>query len=418
MPRPIQHKPNKDHWGFYQVGPYKTYSKLDAIEVSGRTKHDIVWNFNNEVFSQYDWTVEPPGDLEFWYRQRAEQLREHYDYIILFYSGGYDSTNILKTFVKNNIFIDEIVHMATIEGSNGDKTAMGNYEVYGLSYPLVKNLIETNPVYRNTKQTVIDISDTEKDLLNTEKWDYFYKTSVILSPAIYATADLREKNVELLTAHNRHSKVCQLYGIDKPRVWLDDKGNASMVFTQMSPMAYVHAGKQQQNQSWAHDEMFYWTPDMPELVCKQAHTILKFLQLSDEQSLIDKNCDWDTLIESRDLGKQWKPNYCIKQIGNRLYKLDEKTVADLLYQNNLHNLAVKASSLFFGSKDKWLWDSAAPDVGQKRYLKGLAWLKQTVLQSRPDMWWDSPGDRSKGILPTGGFLSLHNTYRLTKGENQ
>lgn len=411
MPRPIQPKPNKDHWGFYQVGPYKTYSKLDAIEVSGRTKHDIVWNFNNEVFGAFDWTQEPPGDLEFWYQQRAEQLRENYDYIILFYSGGWDAHNILRTFVKNNIFIDEIVHMATIKGFNGDKNVNANKEIFEVGFPVIKNLIETNPVYRNTKQTVIDISDVEQDFLNDDKWDYFYKTNVIFSPAIYATAELREKNLNLLVAHEKNPKVCQLFGIDKPRVWVDDQGNAKIVFTEVAPLAYVHSGKREKNLPWANDEMFYWTPDMPELACKQAHVVLRYLQGATEQSMIKQNLSRDSLTASRGT---WKPQYSSKQYGDWLYHLDDQIIADLVYRDNLPNYGVKASSLFFGGKDQWLWNPHAPDIGQKRYLKGLVWLKQTVLKSRPDLWWDRPGDPKTGTLPTGGFIDLKNTYHLTK----
>jgi len=47
--------------------------------------------------------------LDFLYALRARQLREKYDYLVLYFSGGADSTNILKTFIDNNIFLDEIV---------------------------------------------------------------------------------------------------------------------------------------------------------------------------------------------------------------------------------------------------------------------------------------------------------------------
>ena len=36
MVRPITKKHNLDHWGFYQVGEIKTYSKIEAIEISGK----------------------------------------------------------------------------------------------------------------------------------------------------------------------------------------------------------------------------------------------------------------------------------------------------------------------------------------------------------------------------------------------
>ena len=42
------------------------------------------------------------------YVERCNQLRDKYDYLVLHYSGGSDSHNILHTFLTNNIKLDEI----------------------------------------------------------------------------------------------------------------------------------------------------------------------------------------------------------------------------------------------------------------------------------------------------------------------
>jgi hypothetical protein len=39
---------------------------------------------------------------------KAMQLRDQYDYLILAYSGGADSDNILKVFQQNKIHLDEV----------------------------------------------------------------------------------------------------------------------------------------------------------------------------------------------------------------------------------------------------------------------------------------------------------------------
>ena len=54
MVRPITKKHNLDHWGFYQVGEIKTYSKIEAIEISGKIKKPIKFNFNDDVFDSFD----------------------------------------------------------------------------------------------------------------------------------------------------------------------------------------------------------------------------------------------------------------------------------------------------------------------------------------------------------------------------
>jgi hypothetical protein len=94
--------------GFYQVGEQKYFSKFQAVMASKQTGHFPEWNFNDEVFGQQDWTVEPTENLWEIYRQRAQQLRDNYDYIILLYSGGSDSQNILQSFLFNNITLDEV----------------------------------------------------------------------------------------------------------------------------------------------------------------------------------------------------------------------------------------------------------------------------------------------------------------------
>ena len=73
----------QDKLGVYRVGDLKFYSKLEAIEMHTKTGIHPHWDFNEAVFSSYDWTVEPKEDLLELYKQRAEQLRNQYDYIIL-----------------------------------------------------------------------------------------------------------------------------------------------------------------------------------------------------------------------------------------------------------------------------------------------------------------------------------------------
>ena len=83
-------------------------NKLEACLELNRIggDHHVHWNYHEDVFSRALWTHEPPDDIEELYRQRALQLREQYDHLVLFYSGGADSTTILQAFIKNNIKLD------------------------------------------------------------------------------------------------------------------------------------------------------------------------------------------------------------------------------------------------------------------------------------------------------------------------
>ena len=99
---------NSDIFGFYQVSNYKTYSKLEAIDYKNVYGGNIHWNFNDELFSSVDWTNEPQSSLWDLYKQRVKQIREKYDYCVLWYSGGSDSHNILHAWLDSGYKLDEI----------------------------------------------------------------------------------------------------------------------------------------------------------------------------------------------------------------------------------------------------------------------------------------------------------------------
>ena len=54
---------NKDQFGVYRVGDLSFYSKIEAIEMHTRTGIHPHWDFNESVFSLYDWTKEPSESL-------------------------------------------------------------------------------------------------------------------------------------------------------------------------------------------------------------------------------------------------------------------------------------------------------------------------------------------------------------------
>ena len=97
--------------GIYYVKNLAFDSKVDALIYASTCDKTttVEWSFYDEVFSQIDWKVPVNETISDLYKERAMQLREKYDHLSLSYSGGADSTNILQTFIKNNIRLDEIV---------------------------------------------------------------------------------------------------------------------------------------------------------------------------------------------------------------------------------------------------------------------------------------------------------------------
>ena len=94
--------------GKYRVGENVFWDKITALSYSAKTNQTIHWDFNDLLFSAFDWSKEPEQDISHYYTLRCQQIRDEYDYIVLHYSGGSDSNNILQHFYRAGIHIDQI----------------------------------------------------------------------------------------------------------------------------------------------------------------------------------------------------------------------------------------------------------------------------------------------------------------------
>ena len=46
-----------DKFGYYSIGDYCTYSKLEAIELHQKLNMHPKWHFNDCVFGNFDWII-------------------------------------------------------------------------------------------------------------------------------------------------------------------------------------------------------------------------------------------------------------------------------------------------------------------------------------------------------------------------
>jgi len=405
---------NKDKFGFYTVGEFKTYSKLEAIEFSGKVKQKVDWNFNRAVFENFDWTHEPPGSLEFWYEQRARQLREKYDYLVLWYSGGADSHNALMSFVNNNIFIDEIAQYHNLEVEHGNKQAWLNEEVFATSAPITQDLIANNPTYHHTKHRLVDLSDLQiKVLVNDDnKWDYFYKSGTHPSPNVLARSHLREVIPDYCALIDQGKSVCFIHGSEKPIVEQhDDQWYVS--FCDMLDNA-VSLRTQMLNREWEHDELFYWTPDMPQLAAKQAHIVKRFLSQLTPSSIDNIHVSsYDKLYD--EYGRKKINSWCADIVkGGVKYQLLPNGLHRLIYPNWNPGSIVspKPRSLTYSPRDSWMFNSNAPDIGQRYYHYGLLHTRDLVKKVSPDLWWEFKFDPKSNMPYNGGIKKCINKYCL------
>lgn len=201
---------NPDNFGYYQVGDLKFYSKLEAVELHAKTNIHPHWNFNDAAYHSMDWTKEPIETLRELYQQRAQQLRDEYDYIVLWYSGGADSDNILHSFVDNDIKLDEVASYMNY-ALDPSKESMTNGEIFFVAAPKIENLKNKYP---DIVHRIIDLGHaTVKGFDTNNQFDWIYHANTIVTPGTIAKQDLVRSVPEWQKMFDQGKKVAFVYGL-------------------------------------------------------------------------------------------------------------------------------------------------------------------------------------------------------------
>jgi hypothetical protein len=364
-----------DQFGFYEVNDCKYYSKLEALNAN-KTGGRVKWNFNEPVFSSYDWKVEPTETLEELYRIRAQQIRDKYDYVVLWFSGGADSSNVLNSFINNDIRIDECVGMVNYEAT-GDKFNFLNGEIYNVSIPKIEQAKLKQPWL---KHTLLDLSSLIMDNYSQResKFDWVYHMNGYLNPN-----NSSKINIKLTQKHWRDmidagKKVVFIQGIDKPRIH-QVKDHYYFSFVDMVDQA-VSAQAQMLNRPWDFDELFYWSPDSPKIAIKQSHVLKKYIKLAN----------------ASDLWTDAKASTVQVTINNQKYGVPLDTMHRLIYPGWYPvPYQAKAPSLIFTQRDEWFFKLPENDAARYAWRTGLDYL----WSQWPDSWKKDPKDISKGLVP-------------------
>jgi hypothetical protein len=359
---------NPDIFGYYTVGDFKTYRKLEAIEAHARTGIHPNWNFNDDVYSAVDWLVEPASSLEELYRQRAQQLRKDYDYLVLWYSGGADSDAVLNSFVNNNILLDEVFSF-TNYAATGDKFDFCNGEIFNVVLPKMERLKETCP---HTKFRLFDLSQPLVDYFSNTSvcQDWMYDLNTIAAGLNAAKQHFYNYVPEWQRLFDQGKRVAFVRGIDKPRLQQSPDGRYCFRFIDIFDNA-VSAGQQSTNPPWLNPELFFWSPDVPLIVVKQAHVVKKFLRHALESS------PW--------LTKQ-SNGLAFKHINDKKYWLTVEGLHQLIYPGwQPIPYQIKNPSPVLSQRENWFRKLPDTDLAVKNYKQGLEKRWSMV----PDYWKNS-----------------------------
>ena len=332
--------------GYYKVNDQIILEKVVAVYEANKTKADIEWYFHDDVYNATDWTIEPEESLDELYRQRAQQLRDNYDYIVAFFSGGADSTNMVYSFLKNGIHLDEIVAGAPVSGLNNwqDSTDAGAENT--ISETRLTQLPELKEIAEKYPTTKITIHDYFKDMLEYKTDEWLWKSGSYIHPTFAARYRLeRDEYNYLKKIADSGKRICFLYGLDKPCI-VEHKNSYYILFRDI----LINNGFQALEHPMSSVELFYYNGDLPKLMVKQAHVTARYISLPSNKHLyssmiynskniipnVSKGWIWE-----RD--PNWEAGFFERGIVPAIYPALEKKVFQ----------AKKPTMAFFAQHDAW-----------------------------------------------------------------
>ena len=242
----------------------KSYmNKVDAMLASiANNNSKIKFYYYNKEFEAFDWSIEPTESWSELCRRRAQQLRDTNKYLRLWYSGGADSHTVLRSFLDNNIHLDEIimVRASPIDDFDGISCRESNMR----SIPYINSIRHDLP---NTKISMVNITGKHyEEYYNTDDW--FTRTMGVYyfadDPSVILDSRL---SLEKYAGLKVPDGCVEITGELKPKV-IRHEGKYYFDIIDSS-FYYLH---------WANERAFFTTAEFPQIHSKQCHELKHIVQ--------------------------------------------------------------------------------------------------------------------------------------------
>ena len=323
-----------------------------------------------------DWTIEPPHSLDYYYLEQAKRIRDKYDYVILCYSGGYDSTNVLETFYYNNIKLDKIVVAGAFDQDTAEMSDENhNGEIYYNAIPYVKELGLENILQVIDYTKLFD--DTNNFSILNQNQNWIDLCGPWFSPHNWFWYDI-EKYV--VPEEYKNKKVAIIFGKDKPSLFFSNDGkqllapNGNMrlngfLFRDTPVLSYASTDYKRNLYGNIERVDFYWDPEYTEILLKQIHVLYRYYQLSlineySREEGTQKFGDKTTNALVYNLRKKiifkspksptfllsLRDNYLKQKTNNEIYEIHKKGLDELKYRTVDEEPAVVYSKFYSVTK--------------------------------------------------------------------
>lgn len=217
---------------------------------------NILINIENLTsFKNWDWLTEPTESFKELCKQRALQIRQSYDYVIVYHSGGSDSTTVLNSFLDNNIHVDEIItcYYENVNSPNVD----GKKSIFDLKQ-------------KNFKGIYNRVNITFDSLVNYYKKENLLEDGSNIQFAHFMPA-IQRYNIKYLEQYgfakpmNRKEKTAHVVGVGEPKIVRKENKFYSRLDLKICFMA----------SSFHENTYFFTTNDFPKLHIKQSYMVAK-----------------------------------------------------------------------------------------------------------------------------------------------
>ena len=355
--------------GYYVVNGQKIESKIQALILATQTKSKVAWVFNKTTFEDFNWSREPVETLDQLYGQRARQLREKYDYLVLCYSGGSDSNNILEAFIREGLKIDEIVTNFIVEATksiSSQKINSTKAENHNAEWDL---LAKRRMQYIHTNMPGVKISniDMSQPILDHfrdhQDGSWILKCKEWANPMSTARYNIIYDDA-LRKRFDATKSVGVVLGVDKPQVVIrDSRVYLYFVDTTTNITPITEHIKSYDNSTV---EFFYWSPDSAKMLSKQAHVMLKYLNVNKQAQKI-----WDWTVNRSD-----HPLY--KQARN----IKEGILRNVIYTtwNPAWFQAEKGTVGWTNVNDQWFFDDFKGSIEHQAWKNGIRYMLENISQ--------------------------------------
>lgn len=348
--------------GYWSVSDQFFFDKSECLKYASSIKNThVTFHFFDQFYNSLNWIDEPLEGIEKLYSRRAKQLREKYDYIVVAYSGGADSSTVIDSFVENGLHLDEIITSYPLVAIEKLKNSFNPLDkspknlMFEYSEAVVPKLDYVRANFSRTKITVLDHTDAAIKLISTNKLHMLPVAGFGAAPSLAGHHLIGKR---LREVSEQYKNVCFLIGIDKPRIGYNLNHKRFGVFFDDVSTCWGHYTDESLSGFQPTTEYFYYALDMPAIIIKQTHAIINKIK-----PIIDENQNYQ-IHDLHDLYYKRGDNLVLKVHHDFFKKILYPSWSTDIFQ------AKKPTSFFFQESAYWFTNTNITDKRTKDYHYG------------------------------------------------